>query len=148
MLKKSALVLIAAFVALNIVIAIVAFVTTRDRDLSIPDTAIAFQEAAFGGNYEALWDLSTLEYQKGLSRAEFIEWARDNTPPPDRIFDWTVLNEQSGDIARAHILVQLASGGTAAHRMMLRDIDGQWLVNEYSPYDGVWPPIESPLPGA
>lgn len=145
MLNKFALGTIAAFVVLMAVIAIVAFVSTRNRDLAIPDTAIKFQTAVFGGNYEAIWELSSSEYREGRTREEFIEWARLNTPQPDRLFNWTVLNERQGDAARAHVLVQLASGGTAMNRMVLRKIDGEWLISEYRVYDGPWPPEEPPF---
>lgn len=148
MLKKFALGTIAASVLLIVVIAVVAFVSTRNRDLAIPDTAIEFQTAVFEGNYEALWELSSPEYRQGRAREEFIEWTRLNAPPPDRVFDWTVLNERSGDIARAHTRVQLASGGISTHRMMLRNIDGEWRISEYEGYDGAWPPDEPPLTGS
>ncbi len=145
MLNKFALGTIAAAVVLSVVLAIVAFVSTRDRDLEIPDTAVEFQTAVFGGNYEALWELSAPVYREGRTREEFIEWARATVPPPDKLFNWTVLNERAGDIARAHILVQLGSGGTATNRMMLRNINGEWRISEYQSYDGAWPPDEPPL---
>ncbi len=145
MFKKFALGLIAAFVALNIVIAIVAFISTRDRDLSIPDTVIEFETAVFGGNFETMWDLSAPKYRDGLTREQFIDRSRETAPPADRLFDWTVLNEASGDIARAHTRVQLASGGIQTNRMMLRKIGKEWRVTEYESYDGLWPPEELPL---
>jgi hypothetical protein len=148
MFKVFALGTIASFVALIVVIAIVAFITTRNRDLTIPDTAIEFQMAVFGGNYEALWDLSSPEYRAGRSRDEFIDWARFNVPQPDRLFNWTVLNEREGDIARAHVLVQLASGGTATTLILLRKIDGDWRITAYENYEGAWPPDEPPLAGS
>jgi hypothetical protein len=147
MLKRSTLGIIAAFVVLNGVIAIIAFLRVQDRDLSIPDTVVEFEQAAYGGNFEALWDLSTSEYRQGRTQAEFIEWARQNTPAQDRIFDWTVLNERTGDFARAHILVQLASGEMAAHRMLLERTEGRWRVSDYTVYEGDWPPVEPPLSG-
>lgn len=145
MLKKLSLGTIAALVLLNVTIASVALISTRDRDLSLPDTAIKYQQAVIGGNYEGMWDLSAPELRDDLTREQFIERARQEAEPPDRMFDWTVLNEISGEIARAHTLVQLASGGTITHRIMLRDIDGEWMVTAYEPYDGPWPPLEPPL---
>lgn len=145
MFKKFALVFIAAVVVLNVVIAIVALTSTRDRDLSLPDTAIDYQQAVLGGNYEGMWDLSASELREGLTREQFIERARIEAAPPDRMFDWTVLNESEGDIARAHTLIQLASGGTQTNRIMLRNIDGEWRITSYEEYDGPWPPVEPPL---
>ena len=66
MLKKFALGFIAAGVVLNVVIAVVALTSTSDRDLSLPDTAIDFQQAVFGGNYEGMWDLSAPEFRDYL----------------------------------------------------------------------------------
>ncbi len=148
MLKKLTLGVILAFVLLNVVIAIFAFMATRNRDLSIPDTAVEFQQAVFGGNYEAVWDLSAPEYRNGLTREQFIERQRENSPEIDRLFDWTVLNESSGDIAQAHTRIQLANGGIQTHLLMMRKIDGEWRVTEYGVYDGPWPPDEAPLPGS
>lgn len=148
MLKKTTLGILAAVVALNVTLAVIALVSTRDRDLSLPDTAVEFQQAVFGGNYEAMWDLSAPEFRDGLTREQFIERSRENAPPQDRLFDWTVLNETSGDIGRAHTRIQLALGGIQTHHMMLRRIDGQWRVTAYEDYGGPWPPIESLLTGS
>ncbi len=145
MLKKFALGFLAAVIVLNVTIAVIALTATRDRDLSIPDAAVDFQQAVYGGNYEGMWDLSAPEYRAGLTREQFIERSRQNAPTPDRLFDWTVLNESEGDIARAHTLIQLAQGGVQSHRMMLRRIEGEWKITEYAPYEGAWPPDEPPL---
>ncbi len=145
MLKKLALGFIGIVVAVNVTIAVIALTSTRDRDLSLPEAVIEFEQAVFGGNYEAMWDLSAPEFRDGLDREQFIERSRENAPPQDRLFDWTVLNETSGDIARAHTLIQLASGGTPTHRMLLRRIDDDWRVASYEDYDGPWPPQEPPL---
>lgn len=145
MLKKSALGIIAAVVVLNVVIAIIALTVSRDRDLDIPDRVVEFQNAVLGGNYEGMWDLSAPEFHDGLTREQFIERARQDAMPPDRMFDWTVLNEDSGDIARAHSLIQLASGGTQTNRFMLRNVGGEWLITSYESYEGPWPPTEPPL---
>lgn len=120
----------------------------RDNDLTTADTAIEFETAVYGRNYEAMWDLSAGEYRQGLTRDEFIEWARQNTPTPRAIFDWTALNETAGDVARVHTHFQLSTGDLITNRMMLNRIDGEWRIVSYEPYDGSWPPIEPPLAGS
>ena len=148
MIKKIALGTIAGVVLLNVVIAIIALTTTQDRDLAIADAAIEFHQAVLGGNYEGMWDLSAPEYRDGLTRDEFVERARELAPSPGRMFDWTVLHEESGDLARAHTLVQLASGGTESRRIMLRNAEGEWRITEFDEYVGPWPPNEPPLTGS
>ncbi len=148
MIKKIALGFIGAVVILNVAIAVIALTSTRDRDLSLADASIEYEQAVVGGNYEEMWDLSAPEFRDGLTRSQFIERARENAPPADRMFDWTVLNETFDDIARAHTRVQLASSGIQTHRIMLRQIDGQWRITAYEDYDGPWPPQEPPLAGS
>ena len=145
MTKKIAFAVFVAFVLLNVALVTVALVSTRDRDLSVADTAIEWQEAVFGGNYEAMWDLSAPEFRDGRSRDEFISQVRQSAPPQDRLFDWTALNEKSGDIARVHTRVQLVKGDIETHRMLMRNIGGEWRVTEYEAYEGSWPPNEPPL---
>lgn len=145
MLKKFALGFIAAVVVLNVVIAVIALTSSGDRDLSLPDTAIDYQRAVFGGNYEEMWELSAPEFRDSLTRDEFIERSRQNAPTPDRLFDWTVLSETADDVARVHTRIQLASSGIHTHRLMLRSIDGDWRITAYDQYDGRWPPDEPPL---
>ena len=148
MLKKSALTLFAAIMAVNIVAVALYLTSVMGRDLSIADTAIDFQEAVYGGNYEAMWDLSTEPYRAGRSRDEFLEWARQNTPQPTRIFDWTVLDERADGIARAHTRMQLEGAGIVTHELMLEKVGDEWKIAQYSEYSGEWPPDEPPLASA
>ena len=145
MLKKFAVGVLLAVIVINIAGAAAYLISVQGRDLSIADTAIEFQEAVYGGNYEAMWDLSTEPYHAGRTREEFIEWARDNTPAPTEIFDWTVLDERTDGQARAHTLMQLAGGDVVMHEIMLTKVEDEWKVTRYGEYSGEWPPDEPPL---
>ncbi len=147
MLKKLALAVLAVVVVLNLVLVAIALLSSRDRDLTVADTAIEFEEAVFGGNYEAMWDLAAPEFRDGLTREQFVQRARENAPPQDRIFDWTALNETADDIARTHTRLQLARGGINTNRMLMRNIEGEWRITDYRSYEGPWPPDEPPLSG-
>ena len=133
MKKTLVLGIFGAFLLLNVVIAVVAYFSTRDRDLEIPNTVVAFQKALYGGNYEALWTLSTAEYRAGMDREAFLEWARENGPQPDVITNWTVRSESKGNTVIAHALVELGRGGTAASTVTLVQVDGQWKISDYEP---------------
>ncbi len=147
MLKKLAIAFFVCIVVLNLVIAAFAFGRTRDRDLSAPNTAIEYQVAAIGGNYELMWDLADPELRSGLSREEFIEQARAEARAPANVLDWSALTETAGEIARVHTLVELTGGVRELHRIMLQMTDGEWRVSDYEPYDGPWPPNEPSLDG-
>jgi hypothetical protein len=148
MLKKSVLGLFAAIIIFNVVMAVLYLTRTLNRDLSIPDTVIEFQEAVYGGNYEAMWDLSAEPYRAGRTRDDFLEWARQNAPPLTRIFDWTVLDERTDGLARAHTRMQLAGDGVVMHELMLTRVEDEWKVTQYREYSGEWPPDEPPLADA
>lgn len=145
MLKKFALGIIALVVLVNVVLVAITLFSNRGRDLSVSDTAVAWQEAVFGGNYEGMWDLAAPEFRDGLSREQFIEQAREEAPPQDRLFDWTVHNEVVGDVARVHTRVHLARAGIETHRMMMLNVDDEWRITEYESYAGPWPPEEPSL---
>jgi hypothetical protein len=131
MKKKLVVGIFGAFVLLNVVIAVIAFVSTRDRDLDIPNTAVDFEKAVYGGNYEAMWTLSAPEYRAGMTRDEFLEWARSNAPAPDVVTNWTARSEPDGDIVLVHTLVELGRGGTAANTLTLTRINDQWKISSY-----------------
>ena len=140
MRTKAAIALFATVILVNVAIAVFVFVSTRDRDLSIPETVIDFQQAVYGGNYEAMWDLSVEPYRSGLDRQQFIDRARDTAPPLTRINDWTVLDEHSGEVARAYTRMELATGDIVTHSVELHRVDNHWRVSDYSIYSGDWPP--------
>ncbi|MDA0676999.1 MAG: hypothetical protein O2788_03215 [Chloroflexi bacterium] len=131
MKKKLVIGIFGAFIFLNVLIVLIAFISTRDRDLEIPNTAVDFQKAIYGGNFEALWTLSAPEYRAGMRRDIFLEWARANAPQPDVITNWTVRSEPDGDIALVHTLVELGRGGTAEHTLTLVRVDGEWKISKY-----------------
>ena len=142
---KLALGLVVALVLVIAVIVATTIIISRSNDLSIADTAIDFETAVHGRNYEAMWDLSAGDYRRGLSRDAFIEWARENTPEPSILYEWTALNETAGDIGRVHTHFLLSNGDLVTNVMALNRIDGEWRVISYAPYDGPWPPDETPL---
>jgi hypothetical protein len=136
MKKKLVIGIFGALIFLNVLLALIAFISTRDRDLEIPNTAVDFEKAMYGGNYEALWTLSAPEYRAGMSRDVFLEWARANAPQPDVITNWTIRSEPGGDTALVHTLVELGRGGTAAHTLTLVRIDGEWKISKYDATPG------------
>ena len=145
MLKKSALGLFAAVFIVNIAAAAIYLTSVIGRDLSIPETAIEFQEAVYGGNYEAMWELSAEPYRGGRTRDEFIEWARHNTPPATRVIDWTVVDEHTDTTAQAHTRIQLSNGEIVTHLLLMTRTGSGWKVTHYEEYSGDWPPDELPL---
>lgn len=147
MLRKSAVAFVAATVLIMAALVVFVIIQARGRDLSIADAAVQFETAVYGRNYEAMWDLSAGGYRRGLSRDEFIQWARENTPEPTLVYEWTALNESAGDLARVHTHFLLSSGDLVTNVLMLNRIDGEWRVVSHEPYDGPWPPEEPPLAG-
>ncbi len=144
MVRKLGLYLIAAIIVGNI--AFVAVFLTTDRDSALPDDVMDFERAVYGANYELMWERSTGEYRAGRNRQQFLDWARESTPSPEAIFNWTVVNEKSGELARSHTRIQLATGEIVMHRLLLNKVGDEWHVAEYRDYTGAWPPNEPPLP--
>jgi hypothetical protein len=95
------------------------------------EVAAEYERTWDRGDWGTVWELSSPELRGGDSEAEFVS-LKERTRSPDLMGDLERVvverEETRGDDACVVVRLYLRDAGERVHEMLLRDVDGGWMV--------------------